>query len=367
MSVTENFFLPIGATLDKETAPNIYAQAQRAFLRLPKGTTVVLDLSKVQYMDSAGAALCLAIKGLAEKQGLTIVFSGCSPEAKKALSLFRVRVEGPQEIKERATLFERIGEGALKAFSSSLDFCVLAADTLYYAFFHFYRRDRARHLEASAIVEQMVRIGLESLGIVALISLLVGLTVALQSAYQLRQFGANIYIANLVGVAMTREMGPLMTAILIAGRSGASISAEISTMVITEEVDALKVMGLNPTRFLVVPRFWALTLTQPLLTVISDTLGILGGFAIAVTYLQLGAQAFLDQLISALQIKDIVTGLVKSVSFAWIIVFVAAFRGFRVRGGAEGVGLATTASVVQSIFMVIAADAFFSLLFYFGD
>ena len=190
--------------------------------------------------------------------------------------------------------------------------------------------------------------------------------VALQSAAQLRQFGANIFIADLVGIAMTAEMGPLMTAILLAGRIGSATAAEIATMTITEEVDALKTMGIHPLRYLVVPRFLAITITQPLLTVVANLLGILGGFVIAVTYLDLSASVFGHQLLDALRVKDLMTGLVKSIAFGWIIVFVGAHRGFQVRGGAEGVGLATTSSVVQAIFMVIAADAFFSLIFYFG-
>ena len=137
-------------------------------------------------------------------------------------------------------------------------------------------------------------------------------------------------------------------------------------MTITEEVDALKTMGIHPVRFLVVPRFLAITVTQPLLTVMSDALGILGGFVIAVTYLQLGVESFSSQLLQALVVKDLLTGLVKSVAFSWIIVFVGSHRGFQVRGGAEGVGLATTSAVVQAIFLVIVADAFFSLVFYFG-
>jgi phospholipid/cholesterol/gamma-HCH transport system permease protein len=294
------------------------------------------------------------------------VLTGASEAARDALSLFRVRAPEDGPLPEPPEGFlERLGSSAAAAARAAVDLAVLFTDTVHYTFLGL--RDRRERIRGQAVLEQMVRIGLESFGIVSLISLLVGLTVALQSAFQLRQFGANIYIADLIGIAMTREMGPLMTAILVAGRSGSSVAAEISTMVITEEVDALKVMGVNPVRFLVVPRFLGITLTQPLLTVVADALGIVGGFFIAVTYLQIGPTSFFDQLVGSLQVKDLMTGLVKSVAFAWIIVFVGAHRGFHVTGGAEGVGRATTSSVVQSIFGVIAADAFFSLLFYFGE
>lgn len=358
--------LAIEGALDRQSVPGHHARAWGRLRDLPAGAEVHLDLSGVTSLDSAGAAWCRVLAEEVARRNGRLVLVAASQKARQALSVFRVRLQPAAPPARRPGRLERLGAGAYGASLAVVEFCVLAADTLFFAAEGLFRRDR-RRIRGHAVIEQMVRIGLESFGIIALISLLVGLTVALQSAYQLRQFGANIYIANLVGVAMTREMGPLMTAILLAGRSGASIAAEMSTMVITEEVDALKTMGVHPVRFLVVPRFWGITLTQPLLTVMSDALGILGGFLIAVTYLQLGVSSFLDQLIGALQVKDVLTGLVKSVSFAWIIVFVAAHRGFRVRGGAEGVGLATTASVVQSIFLVIAADAFFSLLFYFGD
>ncbi|MBM4396035.1 MAG: MlaE family lipid ABC transporter permease subunit [Deltaproteobacteria bacterium] len=358
------FDLVIEGALDRTTVPRWEAESSRS-LRGPAAPALLrLDLGRVERMDSAGAAFCEVLRRRQERRGGRLVLSAASPPARDALSVFRVRVESAPGAPPAAGLFERIGGAAVGAWEGTVLSLALVADTLHYTGVGLFgRRDRVR---GSAVVEQMVRIGLESLGIVGLISLLVGLTVALQSAYQLRQFGANIYIVDLVGVAMTREMGPLMTAILLAGRSGASIAAEISTMTITEEVDALTTMGVNPVRFLVVPRFLAITLTQPLLTVMADALGILGGFVIAVLYLQIGPQAFYDQLVNALVTKDILTGLVKSVSFAWIIVFVAAHRGFRVKGGAEGVGLATTASVVQAIFLVIVADAFFSLVFYFG-
>jgi len=358
--------IEVSGPLDRRTVPAHHEAARTLLASLKPGDALRLDLSRVTAMDGAGAAWCRVLQDQVVRRGATLSLHAASPQARDALSVFRVRLEPPPAPVPTPGRLERVGDSAVRASQAAIEFLSLAADTVFFAVEGLFRRDR-RRVRGSAVVEQMVRIGLESLGIVALISLLVGLTVALQSAYQLRQFGANIYIANLVGVAMTREMGPLMTAILLAGRSGASIAAETATMVITEEVDALKTMGIHPVRFLVVPRFWGITITQPLLTVISDALGIFGGFLIAVTYLQLGVTSFLDQLIGALQVKDIATGLVKSVSFAWIIVFVASHRGFRVHGGAEGVGLATTASVVQSIFMVIAADAFFSLLFYFGD
>lgn len=333
-------------------------------VRSARGGVVRLDLGDVTAMDSAGAAFCGVLRSDVMRGGGRVELGAASHAARDALDMFRVRLDGSVDLPRRPGIFERTGARAGELFEGLVHFSVLVTDTFYYTVLGLFgRRQRVRF---SAVVDQMVRIGLESLGIVSLISLLVGLTIALQSAAQLDRFGAGIFLADLVGVGMTREMGPLMTAIILAGRSGSSIAAEIATMVITEEVDALKTMGIQPVRFLVVPRYIAISIAQPLLTVMANVLGILGGFIIAVTYLKLGAEPFWDRLMGALVIKDVLTGLIKSVSFAWIIVFVGAHRGFRVYGGAEGVGIATTASVVQAIFLVIVADAFFSLLFYFG-
>jgi phospholipid/cholesterol/gamma-HCH transport system permease protein len=164
---------------------------------------------------------------------------------------------------------------------------------------------------------------------------------------------------------MTRELGPLMAAIVVAGRSGSAVAAELGTMVITEEIDALKTMGLHPTRFLVVPKVLAITITQPLVTMLANLAGIVGGFLVGVYYLDIGPDTFIARLQETLQLKDVVTGLIKSVMFAQLIVTVGALCGLRTAGGADAVGRSTTTSVVAGIFAVITADAVASLVFYF--
>jgi phospholipid/cholesterol/gamma-HCH transport system permease protein len=211
-------------------------------------------------------------------------------------------------------------------------------------------------------VEQMSRIGAGSAPIVLLVSFLVGLTTALQASYQLRQFGANIYVADLVGISMMRELGPLMAAILVAGRSGAAITAEIGTMQVNEEIDALKLIGINPLQYLAVPRFYAVTLTQPMLGVMGAMIGIFGGFLIGLFSLDISGNAFLSELLSAIFMDDLIFNMYKSVIFGWIIVVVGVYYGMRVSGGAEGVGRATTHSVVTSIFFIIVADCVFSFI-----
>ena len=157
-----------------------------------------------------------------------------------------------------------------------------------------------------------------------------------------------------------------MTAIIVSGRSGSAIAAEIATMKFTEELDALKTMALNPLRFVAVPKLWAMIICVPLLTVMANLAGIVGGTLIGVTYLEVAMDAFVTQVVEALVLKDILTGLVKSVSFAWMITIIAVYRGLAFSGGAAGVGKATTASVVSSIFGIIILDSFWGLLFYMG-
>jgi len=272
-------------------------------------------------------------------------------------------VKAAPEVNPEKGFLVRTADFFLELRSSFLQFMILTADTVAFSL----KGDaRIKRVRKDAVWIEAERIGLNSLPIVALISLLVGLVVALQSAYQLRQFGANIYVANLIAVSMTREMGPLMTAIILAGRSGAAIAAEIATMMVTEEVSALKTMGLNPVRYIVVPKFKAITWTMPALAVFASAIGILGGFLIALLYLDLGTSVFFNQVLKSLIVKDLVTGVIKSIAFAWIIVLISSYYGFRAYGGAESVGRVTTQSVVASIFWVIVADAGFSLLFYFG-
>jgi phospholipid/cholesterol/gamma-HCH transport system permease protein len=237
----------------------------------------------------------------------------------------------------------------------------LTGETLYWTFVGPFK---GKTLRWNSTIEQMVRIGVDSIPIVTMIAFFVGLIMAMQSAYQLARFGATIYVADLVAVSITRELGPLLTAIVIAGRSGSAIAAEIGTMKVSEEIDALRTMGLNPVRFLVVPRTLALLVVLPCLVLLADFVGILGGYLIAVTALDLPTTRYLAQTADALVLKDLTTGLIKTVFFALIIAKIGSYQGFVVEGGAEGVGKSTTNSVVASIFMIITADVFFTALFY---
>ncbi|MSR77475.1 MAG: ABC transporter permease [Candidatus Omnitrophica bacterium] len=222
-----------------------------------------------------------------------------------------------------------------------------------------------KSLRRELFAKQLVFIGNESLFIVCLVSASVGAVLALQAAYQLRQFGALLYTGSLVSVSMTRELGPVITAIVIAGRVGASITAELGTMKVQEEIDALITMGIPAAPFLVVPRIFGLVVMLPCLTILSYAVGMIGGYLVGVVGLHINSDLYLHGNFSALVPKDMWTGLAKSFVFSLIIGVIACYEGLSVKGGADGVGRATTQSVVLSIISIIVADGIFTAIFYY--
>jgi len=258
-------------------------------------------------------------------------------------------------------LFGLIGRQALAGRKNLYDAAHLVNATFYWTFVSPFK---GKPLRFRACITEMVKTGYDSVPIVAVISFFVGIILALQAAYQLKKVGALIYVANLVGVSLTRELGPILTAIIVAGRSGSAFAAEIGSMKAAEEVDALISMGINPVRFLVVPKLIALLIMLPALTIFSDFIGIVGGLLLSQVVLDINPGSYLQQTLRALLIKDVMTGLVKAVSFGAVITVVGAYQGFRVEGGADEVGRRTTASVVASIFLIIVFDLIFTILFY---
>jgi len=223
---------------------------------------------------------------------------------------------------------------------------------------------RGGRLRVSATTAQIVSAGNNSLWLVALISILIGMILALQSAYQLNQFGVSNLVANLVAVSMTRELGPLITAILVAGRVGSAITAELGTMKISQEIDALKVMGIDPMTLVVVPRMIGLLVAVPALTIFSGLLGILGGCVVGVSVLGLGATGYLSDSLGALVQQDVWGGVLKALVFGFIIGVVSCQQGLDTEGGADEVGRSTTRAVVRSIVLIIAADLFVTAFLY---
>lgn len=216
-----------------------------------------------------------------------------------------------------------------------------------------------------AAVQQMLDIGVNALPMIALLAMCTGFILAMQGASELRRFGALHYVIDLVAVGFTRELGPLITAIAVSGRSGSAFAAEIGTMKVTEEIDALKVMAFEPVEFVVAPKYLASLVAVPCLSIVANLFGILAGGLFMFFSTRLGLVLYFRSVATSIELRDVLAGLLKSVAFATIIAHVGCLEGFRVRGGPEAVGRSTTTAVVRSTFLVIVADAVFTAIFYF--
>jgi len=257
--------------------------------------------------------------------------------------------------------FESVGRNTIGGFAYVGGLARLTGRAAYFTLIGPFKGKPLRWTRA---FHQAMAVGIEALPILSTITFFVGLILALQGAYELRKFGALQYVAGGVAVSMTRELGPLMTAIVVIGRSGSAFAAEIGTMKVTEEIDALTTMALNPVQFLVTPKFLAMILMLPCLTTWADCMGVLGGAVFGVTGAHFTLGGYLRATTDALLVRDIITGLIKSVMFGGVITAVGCYEGFETGGGAEEVGRSTTSAVVMSIFLVIIVDLVFTSLFY---
>jgi phospholipid/cholesterol/gamma-HCH transport system permease protein len=326
--------------------------------RRPVSLTV--DLKKVIYLDDFGALVLVELRDMmtaatgqfnlknAREEVLFILNSGALAET-------------PPLIKIRPpSMFIRFGDAILQ-FAADVKYQISFVGSICLAFAYSFLHPKTLRMDDTFLYMQ--KTGVDAVPIVGMISFMMGLIMAFMSSIQLQMFGANIYVASLVSLAMTRELGPIMTAIVVAGRSGSSFASEIGTMKISEEVDALFTMGFDPTRYLVVPKIMASVIVVPILTLFSDVFAILGGLAVGVFMLDLTANAYLLQTFKTLSLFDIFLGIFKSSVFALLISWIGCLRGFRVKGGgAASVGQATTSAVVSSIFLIIAFDSIFAVI-----
>ena len=256
----------------------------------------------------------------------------------------------------------QLGEASVHLVRDVINFITFVGELLsaiVYTIFH------PRSLRVKDILFYMQRAGVDGLPIVGLISLLIGLIIAFMSFLQFRQIGANIYVPLLVSFAMVKELGPIMTAILVAGRSGSAFAAEIGTMVVNEEVDALNTMGFDAIRFLAVPKILATIIVVPILTIYADFFGVIGGMIVGVTGLDLTVYTYVMQSIKTIKIFDVVSSLFKAAVFAGLIAGIGCQRGFQVRAGAQDVGKFTTSAVVSAIFLIVVTDSIFAVMFYY--
>jgi phospholipid/cholesterol/gamma-HCH transport system permease protein len=331
-------------------------------IRSFKVKSVVLNLDELQNIDSAGVMALFHLKDKLKKMGISARIEGGSQSILDKIELFSPGRLPVHEKPEKTGFLERIGNSVSFFFTEFVfGFLTLAADVFFWSVADIFRSRSRREGE---VANQAVLIGVNASLIVIFMSFVIGLVIALQSSGQLRNFGANVYIVDLTVIAMMSQMGPLITAILVAGRSGSSIAAEIATMKVTAELNALKTMGLNPIRFVVVPKLYACLLTMPFLIILANISGILGGGVAAYVYLDITPEIFTNRMAVVMQNKDLITGFVKSQVYASLIVLTGSFFGFRVDRGAEGVGKVTTTAVVVAISLVILADSMLGLLFY---
>ena len=353
--------LHLQGRMDAATAAGTIAGI-KSILQPPLPPALTVDLEKVSYLDDFGALVLVELKNLMAGQKSRLYLKNADQRIKEILSILKYDASGEPDTLTRKpppNMFMRLGEGILDQVAD-LNFIFTFIGSVCLALIHVCLHPRS--LRTDDTFASMKKVGVDALPVVGLISFLLGLIMAFMSSVQLQQFGANIYVASLVSLSMVRELGPIMTAIIVAGRSGSAFAAEIGTMKISDEVDALFTMGFDPTRFLVVPKIVASVITVPILTLFSDLFAILGGLVVGVFMLDLTVNAYMAQTLKTLTVFDVFWGFLKAAVFALLIAGIGCLRGFQVRGGAAEVGQATTSAVVSSIFLIIMTDAVFAVI-----
>jgi phospholipid/cholesterol/gamma-HCH transport system permease protein len=324
----------------------------------PAATTLV-DAKNVERLDTAGALEILQL-------------AGGGPDTKVETSgehhagLFKV-VQGnmrvppkPKHVDWLTHWLEELGRDLVGLFRQTVNLCAFIGEIIVV---FLQACAQPRRFRVSAVVRQMLEVWIKALIIVGVLTFLIGVVIAYQGVQQLRQFGAETFTVEAVGIGMFRELGVLLTAIIVAGRSGSAFTAQIGTMQVNQEVDAMRTIGLNPIEWLVLPRIIALVISMPLLAFWGDMTGLLGGAVACIFYLDFTLVQFFDRLRDTVGIWHFYTGMIKAPVFGFIIAAIGCFEGLQVRGSAESVGQLTTRSVVESIFCVIVLDAVFSIIF----
>jgi phospholipid/cholesterol/gamma-HCH transport system permease protein len=329
------------------------------------GAPVVVDCSAVEYCDGAGVALLLDLLRAPRPAGAEVTIRGLADRFQRLLEQFdpKTFAAAPGPPARRLPLLERFGRAAAR-FGDDLYRQVEFLGEAASAIAHVLRQPRAlRWKDALYIAEEA---GVNALPIVGLIGFLMGVILAFQSAVALKPFGAQVFVANLLALSLLRELGPLMTAILLAGRSGAAFAAEIGTMKVNQEVDALTTMGLDPVRFLVVTRVLAATAMTLPLVVFADLIGLIGGALVMLTF-EIPLTTYYNQAVSFASLTDFLGGLAKALVFGVLIAGIGCLRGLQTETGASAVGISATSAVVSGIVLIVAADGVFAVLYYYLD
>lgn len=327
-------------------------------------TKVVWDMENIVQMDTAGAMAYLYVKKNLQKKGKEVILKNASKEINSLLELCKYYEKPPSDAKGKSkTKLEnrliKLTDMIIQYMKTTLLFLNFVGQVM-----NTIGRSiiSPKNIRFKATLYHMEQNGMMALPIVAITALLIGVVVAYQGAVQLEKFGANIFIVEMVGISVTRELAPLIVAIVVAGRSSSAFTAQIGVMKITDEIDAMRTMGFGPWEFLVLPRLVALMVVLPLLVLFGDGVAIFGGMIIAQTELGVNMSEFMDRFQETVALKHTIIGLVKAPIFGAIIALIGCYRGFEITGSTESVGKFTTMSVVNAVFWVIAFDAIFSVL-----
>lgn len=323
---------------------------------------VNFDLEELTYLDSAGALFLDKVFQNLEEKKIVYEVTLENETLQSTLNLVNSKRSklAKYKLKPEQSRFEKFGKRAYSHYASLIEYISFLGKVFIAFFFAFKSPLKIRYKE---IFFEMNESGIKAIGIITITSLLVGLVVAYQSAYQLKIYGANIFIVDMLGLSILRELAPMITAIVIAGRSGSAYTAQIGAMKITQEIDAMKTMGFEPFSFLVLPRIIALSITMPLLIFLADIMGMFGGIIIANLDLKITTDMFIERFHEVIAAKHFFVGIIKGPFFAFLIATIAIYRGMVVKDDTQSIGFNTTKSVVEAIFAVIVCDAVFSIAF----
>jgi len=329
-----------------------------------RNDSILWDVSDVGRVDSAGMMLFIHYYDLLRSNSSAIKVIGIKSDHERMYRLLRKYAVDNSGVESTFssryfTLLNDIGKSSVTFVQDITAFLTFVGENFVNLL---YSLGYPRSIRFGAIVKNIEEAGVRAIPIVALTSFLIGVVIAYQGAVQLEKFGANIFIVDMIGISVTRELAPLITAIVVAGRTGSSYTAQLGVMKLTEEIDAMRTMGFDPHRFLVLPRIIALMIALPLMIFLADIIGIVAGMIISHLHLHLSYAEFLHRLQTALEVKHVWIGICKGPFFAWLIAAVGCFHGFQVSKSTESIGRYTTISVVNAIFLVIACDAVFSVL-----
>jgi phospholipid/cholesterol/gamma-HCH transport system permease protein len=331
----------------------------RPLLRKRECDPVVLDFSAAGRVDSSALAMVSLLRRQLSRDGRTLELVELADQHEAVLALVPAEMSAPAIAEPRRGIVERIGESVYAMGTSARELGALIRETVRQTARVIARRER---LPAGALGEHVAKMGADAIAIVGLLGFLLGMTMSFQGAVQLQRVGAGPFVADMIGVSMVREIAPLMTAVILTGRTGAAIAAELGTMRVRSEIDALATMGISPIRYLIVPRVVAITFVGPALSLTCMFIGCLGGMLVASFSLDLAPITFWQRMVERLTIGDFAHGLSKSLVFAWIIGFAGSHLGLRASADASSVGAATTRTVVVGIFCIILVDAIFATI-----